>query len=568
MKSKQNKYIDNKLLLVKKFLTIISMVFLLISLFLIPIFANENEYSFKWESDYYFHNWDTQQGVYDGFTYKIYSNSSARVSAEVNGENSFATVCAYDNPIEDKSKWTNVTIPESINGIPVKYIEHDSRYLWETYEITIPEGVIGISDYSFRHAEVFYVDNYIKTINLPSSLKYIGRSAFSGTDLVILPECQLENIEEDAFYNIGNEEFTIPKCVNHISSGAFSSCSNLKKVIFLGDTISVDDDAFYGYASVTPIESVESDSLISFKGNFEKVFGSVYYKHYNNNENLILGKILILFADNTKNTYDIPEGIVTIYKNAFANSKLESVNMPSTLKTIGANAFQSCHTLHTVNLNEGLEMIYEQAFYECISLKNIKFPKSLLEIGKESFFYNKSLTEAKFNDNLCVIGEAAFQDCFSLSNVTIPENVYKIGNYAFYGCPLQPLTIMSKTIEIGDYALGYIYNAETDEYEVDPQFTISSFADTTANQYAVSFGVGFIALDEEKLVGNNVVGQENLNINESSDSENDNTNGIFVVILLLLTGIIVVLLGSIMIIKKFKPDLYDALKCKFISAKK
>ena len=65
-------------------------------------------------------------------------------------------------------------------------------------------------------------------------------------------------------------------------------------------------------------------------------------------------------------TLEIPEGVETVPDEMFRNFNMKEVKLPSTIKTIGANAF-----------------------YNCKKLMKINFPASLKEIGKDAFCWTE-----------------------------------------------------------------------------------------------------------------------------------------------------------------------------------
>lgn len=98
-------------------------------------------------------------------------------------------------------------------------------------------------------------------------------------------------------------------------------------------------------------------------------------------------------------TVIIGEGVDYVGIHAFANfDRLQSVKLPSTLKSIGTLAFNGCN-LQSLNLPEGLE-----------------------SIGAFAFGSNHELTELVLPDSLRYLDWGAFDDCEGLRSITIgPE---------------------------------------------------------------------------------------------------------------------------------------------------
>ena len=68
---------------------------------------------------------------------------------------------------------------------------------------------------------------------------------------------------------------------------------------------------------------------------------------------------------------DLPSGCLEYF------SGMESVSLPSTLLTIGQNAFQSCSSLREISLPPSLRSIGQFAFHECYALERIHIPASV-----------------------------------------------------------------------------------------------------------------------------------------------------------------------------------------------
>ena len=56
---------------------------------------------------------------------------------------------------------------------------------------------------------------------------------------------------------------------------------------------------------------------------------------------------------------EFSEGLEKIGSEAFAYSSIKCVDLPSSTKKIGAEAFSACKQLRSVRLNEGLEVLGE-----------------------------------------------------------------------------------------------------------------------------------------------------------------------------------------------------------------
>ncbi|MCX6388642.1 MAG: leucine-rich repeat protein, partial [Solirubrobacterales bacterium] len=87
-------------------------------------------------------------------------------------------------------------------------------------------------------------------------------------------------------------------------------------------------------------------------------------------------------------------------------SGLTSINLPTSLTSIGDSAFEMAQSLSTIDLPEGLTTIGENAFV-CTTLSSITIPSTVTSIGKQAFACS-SLSSVYFQGNAPTVGFGAF----------------------------------------------------------------------------------------------------------------------------------------------------------------
>lgn len=128
--------------------------------------------------------------------------------------------------------------------------------------------------------------------------------------------------------------------------------------------------------------------------------------------------------------------VTKISSKAFANNKkITSVTIPSSVTSIGKNAFAKCTGLKKVTIKgKGLKTIESSAFSGCTNLTSVTIGSEVTTIGKGAFQNCNKLTKIVIPSKVTDIGQNAFSGCSKLKNVTIKSSkVRKIGLYAFKG---------------------------------------------------------------------------------------------------------------------------------------
>ena len=183
--------------------------------------------------------------------------------------------------------------------------------------------------------------------------------------------------------------------VTSIGQMAFNGCSGLKSITIPNSITSIEMLAFRGCSSLTSITIPSSVTHI---------------------ENSILSRCSSL-ANLT-----VEEG----------NSRYDSRdNCNAIIDTM--NNMLICGSRNTV-IPSSVLSIGKEAFSECNGLTSITIPKGVLSIGEYAFTHCRDLTSITIPEGVESIGLAAFNECSSLTNVTIPKSVTSIGDSAFEGC--------------------------------------------------------------------------------------------------------------------------------------
>ena len=130
----------------------------------------------------------------------------------------------------------------------------------------------------------------------------------------------------------------------------------------------------------------------------------------------------------------IGNSVATIDELAFEFSSITSLNLPESVTTIGAAAFNNCAQLKNITIPNSVTYIGEAAFAYCTELTSIALPDSITEIRYNTFYHCTKLTSVTLGNSITDIYSSAFELCTSLTSITIPESVTSIELLAFIGC--------------------------------------------------------------------------------------------------------------------------------------
>ena len=151
--------------------------------------------------------------------------------------------------------------------------------------------------------------------------------------------------------------------------------------------------------------------------------------------------------------------------NAFVkDSKIQHVDIPNSVRTIGSSAFEACVSLTNVNIPNSTTIVDTKAFFGCTGLTDLNIGNSVTTIGSQAFNgctnlqrVNISNLEAwcsyqfdRAEDNPIYYAHCLYLNEQELTDLVIPNDVTTIGNYAFFDCSgLTSVTIPNTLTTIG-----------------------------------------------------------------------------------------------------------------------
>ena len=321
----------------------------------------------------------------------------------------------------------------------------EAQSLWGNAESEAEDLSTALSNVSVAVKHGHQQSTYILWINS----MYGGYEGWSGNGSVTdIDIPQTRTISENAFYNCASlTNITMPNTVQVIGARAFCGCSSLTSITIPDTVEKIGSQAFYGCSGLLEVTMPISANYVisdehysnyqSFNGcgRVQKITytvgnGSVFAPGFTNS--------LPYFAKDALLAVEFEEGITEIPAGVLGSSysgcsKVTSVKLPSTVKTIGALAFSGCASLSTGLDLPNVESIGDYAFLGCKLVPEINISDNVKELGAAAFSGCSSLKEMHI-PKLTEIRDFTFLGCSSLTSITIPDTVEKIGSQAFYGC--------------------------------------------------------------------------------------------------------------------------------------
>ena len=127
-------------------------------------------------------------------------------------------------------------------------------------------------------------------------------------------------------------------------------------------------------------------------------------------------------------------GVYDRMSNRVGFPKVSSIDIPSSVRTIGRGSFYGNSNLTNVKIARGgLTEILSQAFRGCVALKNIELPTTLTSIGPSAFESCEGLESIVFPESVTDL-QGCLSNCTSLTEVALPKSLTTFGDGMFIKC--------------------------------------------------------------------------------------------------------------------------------------
>ncbi len=135
-------------------------------------------------------------------------------------------------------------------------------------------------------------------------------------------------------------------------------------------------------------------------------------------------------------SFALPEGLVYLGANALSGcSELTKIHLPSSLIEIGEGVFVNDISLTEITFGENIRITAIPAkFAQNCRIDSIKIPDSVTSIGNDAFFNCIYLRDLILPEGLTAIGSSTFNGCSLLTEVALPASLAEIGGHAFANC--------------------------------------------------------------------------------------------------------------------------------------
>ncbi|MCM1290377.1 MAG: leucine-rich repeat protein [Prevotella sp.] len=308
----------------------------------------------------------------------------------------------YEDNINNIIDFSNLSLPDglvtigicSFSGQPIK-------------SLNIPNTVKQIDDHAF-------VNCGIEDLKMSTAVEYIGEGSFKNNPFssLDLPN-SLKEIGYEAFEYTNLSEIEIPKSLTALNSRVFYTSSPMKSVTIPSNIKTIHQN------SVCADNVIIEDSSESLDVLANELFDKAMQIYMGRNLNMKEENVSI-------HCFEDMEG-------------LRRLTVGNLVTEIPENLCNLCPILSKVEFGSGLKKIGNCAFKGC-ALRDIVIPSSVNTIGKDAFLLNNNLKSVTIGHGIESIKEDAFGDDYDIQNLYItnlnPPQIFD-NSFADFNIPVS-----------------------------------------------------------------------------------------------------------------------------------
>ena len=387
---------------------------------------------------------------YDGlyFGTAIYANPNNTALVAIPPDSSYYSTLSGTLTIPDTVRGTVI-----INGVPTERVCPVTGFFQAAFKdcvnltaVNLPATLKSVGNSTFEGC------TGLTSIDLPNSVSYMGFKAFAnctGITSVTIPEA-ITTLADDVFTGCPITSLTW-NAINCGRGGGWDP--TLITELTIGDKVQQIPMSFMHGAQISSVEiplSVKNIGPWSFQDckNLttvtipDSVTNIGYYAFMGcTNLTTLYWNAIRCESRGGMYTYYLTEAYVGdkveyIPSDFIRDAKVQTIDLPNSVKDIGEYAFFNCSRLKNIRMPEYLVTIGNWCFSGCDSLAVVDIPNTVTYIGDYAFYFMKMLTSATLPPHVEYVGEAAYMGNRTLTSVgIIPKSLTTIGYLAFSYLP-------------------------------------------------------------------------------------------------------------------------------------
>lgn len=329
----------------------------------------------------------------------------------------------------------NVTLGGSLTSLPTSVFEN----------MTALKSVKFESAVSSLGTNVF-AGSGIETVTFPASLTTIPSSTFQGCKSLksVKLEGDVTSIQDMAFYNSTLSEIALPASVKSIGQMAFSGTNLQGALVLPAELTSLGLQAFAGNSGVTSV-SFPANLTVIGDGAFTGCTGIAKYEVAAGNE--VLSTVengCILTSNGGKNIVAVaPASTLTAIQGDYTSISANAANGAKGVKTVNLPSCESWGDFAVSGTS--IESLTVQGSVGRYVAANCPALKEITVVGKEVPYGITSgctaLTTVNLEEKIATVKQDAFKGCTALESLNLGSILSIIEADAFASCGLKTLTV-------------------------------------------------------------------------------------------------------------------------------